>query len=346
MSNPEIDAKIEEGISFFDQNNIPKAIITLREVLKNDEGSDLSSKGHYYLSLAYFQNDNLQEAFDELPKCGAYAPAKVFDLIKNISAKSGDDYKEIANSLPQKDLYAAIVEQENQKRNKEASAAAAERDKQAEADKLKLETEGDYNDLFVETMKAAPTNYLIPFFMGVISIPAWGLGLLLAGSLPKAIIRFAVQYAYYYMYTNSHSIHNWTLTNINLSNIFGYTPFVNSLNEYVFPGLQIVFAVSTLILSLQSFVFAYFEWYKIFIFGNVVEVRNTNDVYINVGFEHHINLGDVFNIYTRGKKPVLKGNATILKHEDAVSLVEFRPNTELQVIMQPKIGDIVKFKWL
>ncbi len=345
MSNPEIDAKIEEGISFYNQNNIPKAIITLREALKDGAGADLTEKGHYYLSCAYLQNDNLDEAADELPKCGAYAPAKVFELIKNISAKAGVDYKKIMNELPQKDLYTAIIEQEETERRKAAAEAAAEREKKAQEDKLKLETEGDYRDLFVETMKAAPTNYFFPLLMGLVSIPAWGLGLLLARRFPKAVIRFALQYAFYYMYINRGAINQWTVSNINLSQIFGYTPFVNSLNSYVFPVLQLAFVLATILISLQSFVYAYFEWYKMFLVGNIVEVRNTNDIYINIGFDHHANVGDVFNVYSRGKKPIFKGQATILKHEDISSLVEFRPNTELHEIHPPKIGDFVNYKW-
>jgi len=345
LSNPEIDAKIEEGISYFNQGNIPKAIITLREILKNSEGADLSEKGHYYLSLSYFQNDNLDEAADELPKCGSYAPAKVFELIKNISSKAGVDYKKIMGELPQKDLYMAIIEQEEQKRRQAESDAAEERRKKAEEDKLRLETEGDYKDLFVESMRAAPTNYVFPLLMGLISIPAWGAGLLLAGRLPKAIIRFVLQYVFYFIYINSVNIHQWTLSNINLSQIFGYTPFVNSLNGYVFPALQCAYVGAAVLISLQSFVYAYFEWYKMFLLGNIIEVRNTNDIYINIGFDHHVNVGDIFNVYTRGRKPLLKGTATVLKHEDASSLVEFRPNTELHEIMPPKIGDLVNYKW-
>lgn len=345
MSNPGIDAKIEEGIAFYNQNNMPKAIITLREALKNAEGCDLLEKGHYYLSCAYLQNDNLDEAADELPKCGAYAPAKVFELIKSIASKAGIDYKKIMNELPQKEIYVVIIEQEEAERRKAASEASAEREKKEQEDKLKLETEGDYRDLFVETMKAAPTNYFFPLMMGLVSIPAWGLGLLLARRFPKAIIRFALQYAFYYMYINGGVINQWTVTNINLSQIFGYTPFVNSINMYVFPVLKLVFALSAVLISLQSFVYAYFEWYKMFLVGNIVEVRNTSDIYINIGFDHHINTGDVFNVYSRGKKPVLKGHATVLKHEDASSLIEFRPNTELHEIHPPKIGDFVNYKW-
>lgn len=345
MNNPEIDAKIEEGISFYNQNNIPKAIITLRETLKDSQGADLSEKGHYYLSCAYLQNDNLDEAADELPKCGAYAPTKVFELIKSISAKAGVDYKKIMNELPQKDLYAAIIEQEEIDRSRAAAENAAEREKKMREDMLKLETEGDYRDLFVETMRAAPTNYFFPLLMGLVSIPAWGLGLLLARRFQKAIVRFAIQYAFYYMYINRGAINQWTVSNINLSQIFGYTPFVNSLNTYVFPALQLIFAIAAILISLQSFVYAYFEWYKMFLVGNIVEVRNTSDIYINIGFDHHANTGDVFNVYSRGKKPLLKGHATVLKHEDASSLIEFRPNTELHEIHPPKIGDYVNYKW-
>lgn len=345
MSNPEIDAKIEEGIAFYNQNNIPKAIITLREALKNAEGCDLLEKGHYYLACAYLQNDNLDEAADELPECGAYAPAKVFELIKNISSKAGIDYKKIINELPQKELYTVIIEQLEAERKIAAAKAAEEYEKKAQEEKLKLETEGDYNDLFVGTMKAAPTNYFFPALMGLISIPAWGLGLFLAGRVLNAIIRFVLQYAFYYVYINKGAINQWTVSNINLSQIFGYTPFVNSLNAYIFPALQLVFALSVVLISLQSFVYAYFEWYKMFLVGNIVEIRNTGDVYINIGFDHHINTGDVFNIYSRGKKPILKGQATILKHEDASSLIEFRPNTELREVHSPKIGDFVNYKW-
>lgn len=346
MSNPEIDAKIEEGISYYNQNNLPKAILTLREALKSDDGSsEFGPKGHYYLSLAYLKNDNLDEAADELPKCGAYAPAKVFELIKEISSKAGVDYKKIIDELPQKDLYVAIIEQEEQKRKQEAIAAAAEREKKAEEEKLRLETEGDYNDLFVDSLKAAPTNYFIPFLMGLISIPAWGLGMLLAGRLFKAAFRFGIQYVFYLMYINANAIHNWTLENINLSQIFGYTPFINSINEYVFPALQIIFAICTVLVALQSFVYAYFEWYKLFLVGNVIEIRNTNDIYLNIGFDNHINIGEVFNVYSRGKKPIYKGTVTVLKYEDTTCLVEFRPNTELAAIVPPKVGDIVKFKW-
>ena len=68
-------------------------------------------------------------------------------------------------------------------------------------------------------------------------------------------------------------------------------------------------------------------------------------MFTSIGFDHHINTGDVFNIYSRGKKPILKGQATILKHEDASSLIEFWPNTELREVHSPKIGDFVNYKW-
>ncbi len=345
MSNPEIDGKIEEGISFYNQNSVPKAILVLREALKNSEGSDLAEKGHYYLASAYLQNDNIEEAADELIHCGSYAPLKTFELIKNIAVKAGVDYKKIMNELPQKDLYIAVIEQEENMRREAEAKDFAEREKKMAEEKLKLEIEGDYRDLFVETMRAAPTNYIFPLFMGIISIPAWGAGMLLARRFPKAIIRFALQYVFYYMYINAGPINHWCVNNINLSQMFGYSPFVNNLNSYIFPAFQIIYISAAVIISLQSFVYSYFEWYKMFLVGNIVEVRNTNDVYINIGFEHHVNIGDIFNVYTRGKTPVLKGYASILKHEDALSLVEFRPDTNLSEIMHPKVGDFVNYKW-
>lgn|GEM_PF-6574286 len=345
MGNPEIDNKIEEGISFYNQKNIPKAIITLREALNQAEGSELAEKGRYYLALSYFENDNLDEAADELPKCGAYSPVKVFELIKSIASKAGIDYKKLIDELPQKSLYLAVIEGEERSRKDAAAKAEAESKKLDEEKQKKLETEGEYDNLFVETMHAAPTSYFFPVLMGFVSLPAWGLGLLFAMRFSKAVIRFVVQYVFYYIYLNRSSIHEWSVQNINLSNIFGYSDTVNSLNMYVYPCLSGIYILAAVIFALQSFVFSYFEWYKMLLVGNITEVRNTSDVYINIGFDHHVNVGDSFNVYTRGKSPVLKGVASVLKHEDNVSLVEFRPNTTHETIYHPKVGDFVNYKW-
>ncbi len=348
MADTEFSAKINAGIEFYNQKNIPKAIITLREALSSGtpEERDIFEKGSFYLALAYFDNDSFDEAADQLPNCGAYAPIRVFGLVKDIASRVKMDFMKIVNELPQKDLYVAIIEEEK-KRMREAQLVANEdqKVKEEEARKRK-EVEGDYNDLFVDTMRSGPTNYIIPAFMGIISIPVWGAGMLLAINIRQAIIRTVLQYGFYLLYMNSEQARIWISYNLNLSKVFGYTEFVNKANGWIFPGLQMAYIILGVMFALQSFVVAFAEWYKIFLVANIVEIRNNVDIYINVGFSQHINQGDTFKVYSRGVKPVFKGTATIIKHEETTSLVEFRPSLDDKELVHPKVGDYIYYKWL
>lgn len=341
----ELENKIIEGISYYENGNIPKAILTLREALKNDIKSEIIEKGHYYLALAYFQNGNIENAADELPKCGSYEPRKVFELIKEIAKYASVDYKKLINELPQKELYINIINEEEKLLKEQEQKLKLELERKKREEQIRLEIEGNYEHLTNEDLIAKVNNNFIPVIIGLLSFFIWGLGLLLSFNFFNAIFRFALQFLFYYIYINSNNIHQWILNNINFSLIFGYGPIVNNLNHYIFPVLQFVYFITLFLISAQSFVFSYFEWYKILLIGHVVEVRNTGDVYINIGFNHNINIGDKFYVYTRGVKPILKGEVTILKYEDEKSLVEFRPNTNLQQMLQLRVGDVVKYKW-
>ena len=348
MADSEFSAKISEGIEYYNHKNIPKAIVTLRDALSSGAGEekDVLEKGSFYLAQAYFDNGSFDEAADQLPNCGAYAPMRVFGLIKDIASRVNMDFTKIIGELPQKDLYIAIIEEEKI-RIREAQLVAAEdqKVKDEEARKRK-EIEGDYTELFVDTMHSGPTNYIIPAFMGLISLPVWGAGMLLALRIPQAVIRAVLQYIFYLLYMNQDQARVWVSYNINLSKVFGYTELVNKVNTFIFPGLQMVYIVLGVMFALQSFVVAFAEWYKIFLVANIVEIRNNVDIYINVGFNQHVNQGESFKVYSRGVKPVFKGIATIVKHEDTTSLVEFRPSLENKELIHPKVGDFIYYKWI
>jgi len=348
LADSEFSAKISEGIEFYNQKNIPKAIVTLRDTLSSGTGGEKSDieKGSFYLAQAYFDNGNFDEAADQLPNCGAYAPMRVFNLVKDIASKVNMDFMKIIAELPQKDIYIAIIEEEKKKMREAQLIAAEDQKVKEEEERKRKEVEGDYNDLFVDTMRSGPTNFVIPAFMGLISIPLWGAGMLLALKIPKAIIRTVLEYIFYFIYVNKDQVKLWISYNINLSKVFGYTPFVNQLNTWVFPALQMVYIVLGVMFALQSFVVAFAEWYKIFLIANIVEIRNNVDIYINVGFNQHVNQGESFKVYSRGIKPIFKGVATIIKHEETTSLVEFRPSLENKELIHPKVGDFVYYKWI
>jgi len=348
LADSEFSAKITAGIEFYNQKNIPKAIVTLRDALAEGtpEERDVIEKGSFYLALAYFDNGSFDEAADLLPNCGAYAPMRVFNLIKDIAAKVNMDFVKIINELPQKDIYVAIIEEEKKKMRQAQAVAAEDQKVREEEARKRKEVEGDYEDLFVDTMRSGPTNYIVPAFMGLISIPVWGAGMLLAINIRQAIIRTVLQYGFYYLYINNQLVRTWISYNFNLSKIFGYTEFVNKVNGWVFPGLQMVYIILGVMFALQSFVVAFAEWYKIFLVANIVEIRNNVDIYINVGFNQHVNQGDTFKVYSRGVKPIFKGTATILKHEEVNSLVEFRPSLENTELIHPKVGDFIYYKWI
>ena len=343
VQNNELDAKITEAIECYNSKNIPKAIMKLREAIAID---DSSQKAHFYLALSYMENGSVEEAADELPKCGAYAPLKVFDLIKKIAAEAKIDYKQIINELPQKDLYAEIISQEERKLD---AQKAEEHEKRREEEKKRLEameTEGDYDNIFVDALRSAPSNYIIPVFMGLISVPVWGAGMLLALRIPKAVIRFVFQYVFYYIYMNRDSIRNSILGAVDFNQIVGYGSTAMIMNNWRWPVCQMIYVVAILVLALQSFVVSFFEWYKIFLIGNIVEIRNNVDIYINAGFNQHLDVGDNFKVWTRGHTPIMKGIATVMKIEENSSLVEIRASIEHKEVQQPKVGDIIKFKWL
>lgn len=337
--NPEFEAKFAEALGHYESKNIPKTIMALREATSMSGASD---KAHYYLALSYLENGNVEEAADELPKCGAYAPVKVFDLIKRVAAEAKIDYKQIVKELPQKELYSAVIEQEEKKLADEkakAGEAALEAEKKRQE---MLEVEGDYDNIFVDAMRSAPSNYIIPVFMGLISIPAWGAGMLFAGRIPKAVIRFVLQYVFYYVYLNRDSIIMSIVSSVDFSTASSSLEF---LNGWRVPACQGIYVIAALVFTLQSFVVSFFEWYKIFLVGNIVEIRNNVDVYINAGFNQHIDTGDSFKVWTRGHKPLMKGIATVVKVDENSSQIEIRASIEHKETLQPKIGDIVKFKW-
>lgn len=339
---PEFIEKLDAGVNYYAEKNLPKAIVTLREALELCPNNE---KGHFYLALSYYENDNIEQAADELPLCGGYAPVKAVELIKGIAKKANIEHMKIINELPQKNLYFDILKADDlkeleERKNREFKARA-----EADEQLRKFEIEGHYEDFDADIAKAAPSNYFVPILMGILSVPAWGLGSLLSFNFVKALFRFALEYFFYYMYVNKDGINQWTITNINLAQFLGYSQMTNQLTSYIFPTLQVIFVLSGVFLSLQSFVIAFTDWYKALILGNITVINGTIDIYINIGFNHHFNVGDSFNVYTRAKNPTLKGSIVITRLDNETSAVEFRPNTKLAEIMEPKVGDIVKYKW-
>jgi len=340
LMTPEFEEKLEQGINYYNEKNLPKAIITLREAVNLCPKHE---KAHFYLALAYYDNDSIEPAADELPNIGGYAPVKAVALIKNIAKKANIEYLKIINELPQKNLYFDILKADDLKELEERKQNEIKAQIEAEEMLRRLETEGQYDDFDADTAKAALPSYAVPVLMGILSVPAWGLGSLLSFNMPKAVIRFAIEYCFYYAYINKEAIHQWTISNINLALILGYSQTTNQLTEYIFPLIQGIFILAAGFLSLQSFVVAYYDWCRKLLTGNLTTINGTVDIYVNVGFDNHFNIGDTFNVYSRGRTPILKGIVTIVRLENETSLVEFKPNTKLAEKIDPKVGDIIKF---
>ncbi len=339
--------KFEEAKKAMSENLIPTAIMCYKEAIEiNPEFYEAA----YCLAEAYIAYEDYEDAVDAFAKTGEYNVKGIYDYVADISPKVGISVDEILEALPQDfetiKNYIEEDEDDTRKRVEEARQAAIEEDRNKQAELVQQEAGDPEVPVPIDTSPYL-TNTIIPYFLSAVSFVVWGFGQLISGYVMNAIGFFASLGITYYLYSIAETL-EYNIKNAYIfTGILGFDYNSNlwrTADEWVWPICFSSYCLFVFVCMFKSLFDSWYKTSKIFISGYVLEIRN-EDVWVNFGFNHYIEVGDKFKIYKRTKYlKTCKGTGRVTEVKDNKCILEMRLNRDknTNTLYEIKIGDVVR----
>jgi tetratricopeptide (TPR) repeat protein len=340
--------KLEEGRKLLAEEQIPAAIMTLKEALEiNGELTEAA----YLLAEAYVVYEDYENAIDAFVLSGEFNIKGVYEHIRLIAPIIGMNKSEILNAMPQNfDQVAAAekqAEDEVKKRAEEARQAAIEEDRRLRAAEVALDADDPLLPVATDP-RATLTNTAIPAFLSFLSFFIWGSGQILTLNIFFNGIYFSgLLGGYYWLWKNAEYVRSLSYR-VDFYGMFGYEGLTGKVAEICtnnFWGvLTFLYFLGMLVFSIQSSFNAWKTISKMYLSGYIKELRN-EDIWINLGRDNYLEVGDKFRLYRRTKYlKTVKAELVVTQLEDDKAIVEARMNRDKKTnqLFQPQVGDVVR----
>jgi len=372
-------AALEEGKRLLAEEQIPAAILEFRKAVGIDP--DLH-EAWYRLGEAYVKFEDWDNAADAFAKCGDFDLRGTCDYVTKIAKAAGVSARDLMNEMPQ-DFSPVLdevkrMEEEIARRTREAQELA----RQEEAKRRLAEAAKEADDPpepLPDDMSPFLTNSFAPGLVSVVSFAIWGFGCFVAGHLAGGIARLSIQLVALYLYLKETGVSTaavtWIRANVhgNLAD-FCATHFpaaaagqvswaiknANFLHSRLTPGeaaniwsvadsfawplLLGAFCLGCLAAAGNSAITAWYLNSKIYLSGFVSELRN-QDVWVNFGDDHYVELGDRYRVYKRTRYlKTVKAEGTVTTVEARKCILEVRINAdpETKKPYEIQVGDVVR----
>jgi hypothetical protein len=178
-----------------------------------------------------------------------------------------------------------------------------------------------------------------------IFITGWGIGQFIALRISKTIYMLVLAVIFHWLYLHGTDIQGEIL---NYPYPEGLVDWISistwgTMQSLLWYFLLLLYVIGLAVVCIVSAADAFIIWFKRFLVAFIVEIKNKDDVKINVGHNYFIRVGDKFTLFSHltGKR---KGAVVINTVKEKTALIEFRPDSMStdEEMTVPKVGDLLR----